>query len=142
MVKFFYLGDLFKKSLRFSEKFNTSFGVVSAKFGYLHSTDIVQPYDLKITTKKQARELHSQIKKVLIPELNQYEAIFLVMGNLYLEALSLLFHSSIPIFRLQSKNGIFDYKKNIMKVLDGDFSTITQIHGIKTSFANLMDEKP
>lgn len=62
----------------------------------------------------------------------------MIMGNIYVEALKPALEDlkMVPVYRMASKNGIFDYKKNIIKLLDGSlkcciiFQDLKKIHEI------------
>ncbi len=131
-VSNFYAGDIFLKSKIFSEKYkNIDLWVISGKYGLIPENEVVFPYNHKLTTKKDIHKIQTQAIFKLNSIITEYNAIFLILSNKYLEVIApVLENSHIPVFRLISKNGIFDYKKNMMKLLnDEDFSVISQIHG-------------
>jgi len=46
----------------------------------------------------------------------------------------------IPVYRFASKNGIFDYKRNIMQFLQGNTSVLYQFAGPKIEFRKIFVE--
>ncbi|MCF2140543.1 MAG: hypothetical protein K9W44_10865 [Candidatus Lokiarchaeota archaeon] len=126
-----YQGDVFKKAHIWvtQHKFNEL--IVSAKYGLVEPDEILEPYDKQLKTKADARA----IQKKILPKLEQYlknkKAIIMIMGNIYVEALKPALEDlkMVPVYRMASKNGIFDYKKNIIKLLDGSLEVLYHFSG-------------
>lgn len=130
-----YEGQIFKSIKKYTENHNYELFILSAKYGLIKKSEIIAPYDQTIKTKKDIKELEEKILRAkLLKNVKKFKRIELLMGNSYLEA---LLHAikqidlKAQIYTIEKKNGIFDYKKNIKKLLENDKSVLYQIAGKK-----------
>jgi uncharacterized protein DUF6884 len=139
-ARYFYQGDIFKKVQAFVEKFHLEEIIISSKLGIVELDDILEPYDDRLKNLGQARRLRPKV----IPFLEQksFDCLILILGNIYLEVIKHFLSNlkNIPIYRMMSNNGIFDYKQNMMKLLNNDFSVLAHYAGMKIDFENLLEE--
>lgn len=138
-----YQGDIFKKAQKWIKIKNFQELIISAKHGLVEPTKILFPYDKRLKNLKEARSLQPKVIPKLRKKLSKFEAIVLILGNIYIEVLSPLIEefSHIPFYRLQSKNGIFDYKKNIIRLLENDFDVLNHYSGPEISLEPLLTAK-
>lgn len=66
---------------------NLFLGIVSAKYGFLRGTDLIEDYDLKMTT-KLAKKLNLQVIQEIIKwnKEEKFDLIYVLMGKTYLKA--------------------------------------------------------
>lgn len=136
-----YQGDVFKKAQIWINRHNFSEVIISAKYGLVRPDEILKPYNKRIKTKSDAISIQNKIIPKLRNLVQNKKAIVIIMGNLYVEALKPLLEELklIPIFRLKSKNGIFDYKKNVKELLKGNLEVFYQYSGPKTNINYILE---
>lgn len=128
-----YWGQIFKSIKKYIEINDYELYILSAKHGLIKKDEIIAPYNQTIKTKKDIKELKEKIlKNDLLKTIEDYDRIELLMGNSYQEALTkAIIESNINmnmnVFGIEKKNGIFDYKKNIKKLLNGDKTVLYTI---------------
>ncbi|MFX0208061.1 MAG: DUF6884 domain-containing protein [Candidatus Hodarchaeota archaeon] len=66
---------------------NLYLGIISAKYGFLRSTDLIEDYDLKMTP-RLARKLNPQVIQEITKwnEEEKFDYIYVLMGKTYLQA--------------------------------------------------------
>lgn len=135
-----YQGDMFKKAQIWISRNKFDELIISAKYGLVEPNEILEPYDKQLKTKSDARSIQQKIVPKLKEYLKNKKAIVIIMGNIYVEALKPALEGlkMIPVYRLESKNGIFDYKKNIMELLNGNLDVIYQYSGPKKEFKKIL----
>ncbi|MBY9004314.1 MAG: hypothetical protein KGD73_10110 [Candidatus Lokiarchaeota archaeon] len=78
-----YQGVVFKKVKDLAKLHDLDFMILSAKYGLIQSTEIIEPYDLVIKNKTDVLKL----QEIVIPKLfqieNDYTLIILIMGRNY-----------------------------------------------------------
>jgi cytoplasmic iron level regulating protein YaaA (DUF328/UPF0246 family) len=76
-------GQLFKKSKKLAIQHHFDLKILSGKYGLLDRTQIIEPYDQKISTKADIE----RIRKTISPKINQikkeYDLIIIIMGKTY-----------------------------------------------------------
>jgi len=88
-----YTGPCYKviNKLRKENKFpsNLEIGIISAKYGFLKATDLIEYYDLRMS-EKRAKELNREILKKLesLLEEGYFHTIFINLGKDYLPAIN------------------------------------------------------
>lgn len=103
---------------------------ISSKYGILSPTQIIEPYNQKLSSNKSIEELQTKLKSQ-IGILKHYHRIIIIMGEKYEKAIIPFVKSlNAEVFKLSKPNGIFDYKKNLKKLTLGDTSVLLKI-GIK-----------
>lgn len=126
-----YQGQIFRSIKKYAEDNNYELIILSAKYGLIKKSDIIAPYDQTIKTKKDIKALEDKIlNSKLLEDVKKFKRIELLMGNLYLEALMPALSKlniSAPVYVIEKKNGIFDFKKNLKKLLEKDTSVLIQI---------------
>jgi cytoplasmic iron level regulating protein YaaA (DUF328/UPF0246 family) len=67
---------------------NLFLGIISAKYGFLRSTDSIEDYNLKMTT-KIARRVNPQVIQEILKwnEEEKFDYIYILMGKTYLQAI-------------------------------------------------------
>lgn len=135
-----YQGDIFKKAHKWVKIHNLHELIISAKYGLVEPENRLKPYDMRLSSMKQARSLQLKVLPKLRKKIVKYEAVILILGNIYLEVLGPIIEefSHLPFYRLRSKNGIFDYKKNMMRLLEDDLNVLNHYSGPKISLQELL----
>ena len=90
--------------------------IISAKYGFLKSNDLIKYYDLRMT-EDRAEELNPKILddfKSLLSN-NRYEAIFINLGNDYMPAIKGLEHIISQDTKLNFAEGRVGERKSQMK---------------------------
>tara|TARA_R100000152_G_C6779379_1_gene210950 strand:+ start:867 stop:1280 length:414 start_codon:yes stop_codon:yes gene_type:complete len=84
-----YLGSFFKMSTSIVKKTTERYFILSAKYGVLNPSDIIEPYELKITDLKteQYRRWIFQNSKRLQQLINKNETIYSLASDRYNNAL-------------------------------------------------------
>ena len=82
-----YLGDMFRKAKRISEKLQADFYILSAKYGLIEDTKVIRPYDTVLQYKKDIKALQKALDPILLAQLEEYDKVFLIMGKNYQEVL-------------------------------------------------------
>lgn len=97
---------------------------ISSKYGILSPTQIIEPYNQKLSSKKSITELQTKLKSQ-IGILDHYSRIIVIMGEKYEKAIGpFLKNLNVEVLRISKPNGIFDYKKNLKKLTQGDTSVL------------------
>lgn len=122
-VREFYQGDIFKKSVQFADQIQADLYVISGKYGLISDTHFILPYDMKIQSQEQIRNIQTQTIPKLCQILPQYLKVYLILSKTYFSTIeSVISTAKMPVFRLKSSNGIFDYKKKIHAAVQGDLT--------------------
>ncbi|MHA1105226.1 MAG: DUF6884 domain-containing protein [Promethearchaeota archaeon] len=120
-----YQGVVFKKVKDLAELLGLDFMILSAKYGLLHGTELIEPYDVVIKNKADILKL----QEIVIPQLVQiekdYTLIILIMGKNYRTVIAPRFdtkykmiHDSRGIGALTSRLNI--YLKSPLQALLND----------------------
>ncbi|MHA1822174.1 MAG: DUF6884 domain-containing protein [Promethearchaeota archaeon] len=133
-----YRGDIFRKTQKWVDNNGFDELIISAKYGLVEPNQVLSPYN---KTLKKPSDIDS-LKEKVVPKLKKvlkkgkYRRVVLILGNNYLEVIkSLIFQfPDIAFYRLESKNGIFDYKKNIIKLIENDFDVLYHFSGPEIPF--------
>ena len=135
-----YQGDIFKVAQKWVKMHNFHELIISAKYGLVPPRKIIKPYDRRLKNLTEARLLRDKVNPKLRKKLLEYEVIVLILGNTYLEVIKPLIEefTKLSFYRLKSKNGIFDYKKNIRKLLNNDFNVLSRVSGPNILFETLL----
>lgn len=86
-AKDFYIGTVFKVQLEFCKKNFSNYCIISAKYGLLLPTDIVEPYNLYIgdLTDQQRKELFLDCAKSLRDKFSNCSKIYFLTTDKYAE---------------------------------------------------------
>jgi hypothetical protein len=94
-VKEMYIGNLFKKSLKYAESLeNVKIYVLSAKYGLLSLYEIIEPYDLYLSdfSKKQLFEWNVKVyNQILTQSIDFNDTALFLCGSLYYKDIKNLF---------------------------------------------------
>jgi hypothetical protein len=88
-AQFLYFSDLFHLSHRYAERFCTNWIILSAFYGVLYPTDVIQPYNLSLRdfNAKQMAEWRARCRPVLKRLQAEEPTCFVVLaGGLYFSA--------------------------------------------------------
>lgn len=103
----FYTGQLFRMVKRFAEQHNFDQRIVSGKYGLLTFDDLVEPYDMKITTRADVNRVQEKCLYSLVALHREYDAIIVVLGKKYREVISPILDSKCLV--VFDSKGIFGY---------------------------------
>ena len=112
----FYTGQLFRMVRKFSELHEFDQRILSGKYGLLTLKDLVDPYDLKISTKADIKRVQDKCLYRLVELHKAYDTIIVILGKKYREVISPILDSKCLI--LFDKKGIFGYYTLISKFYD------------------------
>ena len=112
----FYTGQLFRMVRKFSELHGFEQRILSGKYGLLTLDDLVDPYDLKITTKADIKRVQDKCLYRLVELHKAYDTIIVILGKKYREVISPILDSKCLV--AFSKKGIFGYYTLISKFYD------------------------
>ena len=113
-AKDFYTGQLFRMIRKFSELHEFDQRIVSGKYGLLTMDDLVDPYDMKISTKADVKRVQDKCLYRLVELHKVYDAIIVILGEKYREVISpILDLKCLVVF---DKKGIFGYYTLIAKL--------------------------
>jgi len=125
-AQYLYQGKLFKKIKKLVDYKRLSFKILSAKYGLIDPSKMINPYDETLRYKSDILDL----RKIVIPKMEElqskYSLIILVMGKKYREVFKPLFkinkykmiYNSIGIGSLLAK--INNYINSPLKVMLSD----------------------
>jgi cytoplasmic iron level regulating protein YaaA (DUF328/UPF0246 family) len=84
-----YISDLFVNASGYAEKISDEWYIISAKYGLVHPSDLLEPYDvtLKNMSAKQRRDWGKQVFAELKPLLRSTDTIVILAGVIYRENL-------------------------------------------------------
>jgi hypothetical protein len=124
-----YQGQIFRSIKKYTETHGYELLILSAKYGLIEKNKLIHPYDQTLKNKKDIQELAQKLRKNnLTQKITQFKRIELIMGNNYLEALLPVTQKTKTkknkIYIIEKTNGIFDFKKNLRKLLDNDRSVL------------------
>ncbi len=103
----FYTGQLFRMMKKFSELHGFEQRILSGKYGLLTLDALVDPYDLKITTKADIKRVQDKCLYRLVGLHKAYDTIIVVLGEKYREVISPIIDSKCLV--VFDKKGIFAY---------------------------------
>ena len=103
----FYTGQLFRMVRKFAELHNFDQRIVSGKYGLLTMDNLVDPYDMKITTKADVNRVQGRCLYSLVTLHQKYDTIIVVLGQKYREVISPIIDSKCLV--VFDKKGIFGY---------------------------------
>ena len=110
----FYIGQLFRMVRKFSELHGFDQRILSGKYGLLTMGDLVDPYDMKISTRTDIKRVQEKCLYRLIELYKTYDTIIILLGKRYREVISpILDAKCLVIF---DKKGIFGYYSLIAKL--------------------------
>jgi len=117
-AKDLYISDLFKKSLAYSLQNYDKTYILSAKYGFLELTDIIEPYEL--TLKNQNEEFKKKWSyKVFLKIIERHNinttTFYFLCGENYRKYLIKKLIYKIPLQGLRNGKQLEFYKKNIKK---------------------------
>ena len=112
----FYTGQLFRMVRKFSELHGFEQRILSGKYGLLTLDDLVDPYDLKITTKADIKRVQEKCLYRLVELHKTYDTIIIILGKKYREVISPIIDSKCLV--AFNKKGIFGYYTLISKLYD------------------------
>ncbi len=110
----FYTGQLFRMVRKFSELHEFDQKILSGKYGLLSMSDLVDPYDLKISTKADVKRVQDKCLYRLVELHKAYDTIIVILGKKYREVISPILDSKCLV--AFSKKGIFGYYSLIAKL--------------------------
>ena len=110
----FYTGQLFRMMRKFSELHEFEQRIVSGKYGLLTMDDLVDPYDLKISTKADIKRVQDKCLYRLVELHKAYDTIIVILGKKYREVISPIIDSKCLV--VFDKKGIFGYYTLIAKL--------------------------
>ncbi|MCW4005293.1 MAG: tRNA-guanine transglycosylase DpdA [Candidatus Bathyarchaeota archaeon] len=82
-----YQGRLFKTVKKYSQMMGFDYLIISAKYGLLRPTEIIEGYEKVLRTKKDIEEIRPQVEEKLGPILTSYDKIVVIAGENYRKAL-------------------------------------------------------
>ncbi len=103
----FYTGQLFRMVRKFSELHGFTQKIVSGKYGLLSMVDLVDPYDMKITTKADVNRVQEKCLYSLVSLHRTYDTIIVRLGGKYREVISPIIDSKCLV--IFEKKGLFAY---------------------------------
>ena len=103
----FYTGQLFRMVRKFSELHGFEQRIVSGKYGLLTLNDLVDPYDLKISTKADIKRVQDKCLYRLVELHKAYDSIIVILGKKYREVISPILDSKCLV--VFDRKGIFGY---------------------------------
>lgn len=103
----FYTGQLFRMLRKFSELHGFEQRILSGKYGLLTLDDLVDPYDMKISTKADIKRVQKKCLYQLIGLHKTYDTIIIVLGKKYRDVISPILDAKCLV--IYSKKGIFGY---------------------------------
>ncbi len=97
---------------------NLFFGIVSAKYGFLRSTDSIEDYDLKMTL-DIARKHNPQVIQEIIKWNNkeEFDYIYVLMGKTYLKAIEGLKSQIDTIIKVENMGGLGVGQQKLLRFL-------------------------
>ncbi len=90
---------MFKKSRKIAIKLEADLFILSAKHGLIRGSQIVEPYESIIQTKKDAERLRSNLSEKILERLVLYGKVIVIMGQKYREILEPFFRDNWYILR-------------------------------------------
>ena len=78
-----YQGVVFKKVKNLAELLGLDFMILSAKYGLLYGTELIEPYDVVIKNKADILKLQEIVNPHLVQIEKDYALIILIMGKNY-----------------------------------------------------------
>ncbi len=117
MAKEMYISPLFKGAYKYAEKINADkIFILSAKYGLLEETDIIEPYNETLNKKKNS-EIKLWAKKVIAQlslktDLNTDDFVFLAGERYRRYLVSEIKHVSIPLKGMSIGKQLSFYKEN------------------------------
>lgn len=103
----FYTGQLFRMVKKFSELHEFEQRILSGKYGLLTLDDLVDPYDLKISTKADIKRVQNKCLYRLVELHKAYDTIIVILGKKYRKVISPIIDSKCLV--VFDKKGIFGY---------------------------------
>lgn len=106
---------------------NLFLGIVSAKYGFLRSSDLIEDYDLKMTltiAKKHNPQVIQEVIKWNKEE--EFDYIFVLMGKIYLKAIEGLETYMDTIIVVENMGGLGVGQQKLVKFLE-KFSKIKSL---------------
>ncbi len=110
----FYIGQLFRMVRKFSELHEFDQRILSGKYGLLTMDDLVDPYDMKISTKADVKRVQEKCLYRLVELHKAYDTVIVILGKKYREVISPILDSKCSI--VFDKKGIFGYYSLIAKL--------------------------
>jgi len=110
----FYTGQLFRMVRKFSELHGFDQRIVSGKYGLLSMDDLVDPYDMKITTKADVKRVQEKCLYSLVALHQIYDTIIVILGKKYREVISPIVDSKCLV--VFNKKGLFSYYSLLAKL--------------------------
>jgi hypothetical protein len=86
-AKEMYQGRLFKKVRAYAEAMNFDYLIISAKYGLLQPSDVIEGYEKMLKTNKDVENIRPSIEKSLLPLLKNYNQIVVIAGENYRKTL-------------------------------------------------------
>ena len=84
----FYTGQLFHMIRKFSELHEFDQRIVSGKYSLLTMDDLVDPYDMKISTKADVKRVQDKCLYRLVELHKAYDSIIVILGKKYREVIA------------------------------------------------------
>ena len=103
-----YQGDMFKKSKLIAIKLQADFYILSAKYGLITGSKIIEPYETVIQTKKDKDRLRLNLDGKILENLALYGKVIIIMGQKYRDVLEPFFKNNYYILR--TSTGLGEYK--------------------------------
>ncbi len=138
----FYTGQLFRMVKKFSKIHGFEQRILSGKYGLLTLNDLVDPYDLKITTKADIKRVQDKCLYQLVELHKAYDSIIVILGKKYREVISPILDSKCLI----NKKGLFGSYTLISKLYDLStlqvLEMLSQFRAIECLHAKVEEELP
>ena len=128
-----YVGQIFSAINTYRKSHGYDLVFLSAKLGLLAPDMMIEKYDLRLKTQSDAKRLQNMIlaeQYEFIQLIANYQRIEIIMGSVYesvIVPILLELNTHAEIFVLEKENGIFDYKKNLKRLSDGDFTVLKKM---------------
>jgi len=116
-----YSGQLFRSVRKLAFKLNADLAIISAKYGFLRSSQVIETYDRSIQDldRTEKEKLHVAISRDLTRLMQeiQYDLVVVILGKAYKELLR-DFDTNIKFFFIFSPLGIGGYKQLVNKMIE------------------------
>jgi hypothetical protein len=83
-----YTGSLFKAAREYANAKGFDYGIISAKYGYLHPDTVIEGYDKFLRTRADIETIRPQVNEALKSIRNHYDRVLVVGGKNYRQVLS------------------------------------------------------
>ncbi len=78
-----YTGSVFRYGLKYAQKNNMPFIILSGKYGLLEPEQLIEEYDFKLNSFEEAEHIRGIFKNRLKKIFHDYDSIFLIGGDEY-----------------------------------------------------------